>query len=111
MAAEGRTAAADCDRVEQVSRTAEAPLSCAEAISNAAKHSGAPLISVYVEIENGVVTAYVRDEGSGFDLAAVPADRRGIAHSISGRIQRHGGTVTIGATDDHLTFSYDARQV
>jgi signal transduction histidine kinase len=37
----------------------------------------------------------VRDEGKGFDPDDVPADRRGIADSIRGRIRRHGGTVTI----------------
>ncbi len=31
------------------------------------------------------------DQGAGFDPAAVPADRRGIAESIVGRMERHGG--------------------
>ncbi|HWB71500.1 MAG TPA: PspC domain-containing protein [Egibacteraceae bacterium] len=66
-----------------------------EAATNAARHSGADDVSIYVEIEPDTVTAYVRDEGEGFDPAAVPAERRGIAHSIRGRIRRHGGTVTI----------------
>ena len=41
------------------------------------------------------VTAFVRDQGSGFDPAVVPADRRGIADSIVGRMERHGGTATV----------------
>ncbi len=66
-----------------------------EAVANAAIHSGAPVVSVYVEARPESVTAYVTDEGKGFDLEAVPGDRRGISDSIVGRIQRHGGTATI----------------
>jgi len=68
---------------------------CAEAVANAAVHSGSTAISVYVEVETETVTAFVRDQGSGFDPAAVPADRRGIADSIVGRMERHGGTATV----------------
>ena len=66
-----------------------------EAATNAAKHSGAAEVAIYVEIEPAVVTAYVRDEGAGFTPDRIPADRRGIAHSIRGRIERHGGTVRV----------------
>lgn len=66
-----------------------------EAATNAARHSGVAEVSIYVEVEPEVATAYVRDEGTGFDPGSVPADRRGIEHSIRGRIERHGGTVTI----------------
>jgi len=66
-----------------------------EATVNAAKHSGAGTVAVYVEVEPAVVTAYVRDEGKGFDPAAVPHDRRGIRHSISARMARHGGACEI----------------
>ena len=68
---------------------------CQEAAFNAARHSGAPLVSVYVEVEPDELTGFVRDEGKGFDPGAVPTDRRGIADSIRGRIRRHGGSVTI----------------
>ena len=68
---------------------------CQEAAFNAARHSGAPLVSVYVEVEPDELTGFVRDEGKGFDPDAVPTDRRGIADSIRGRIRRHGGAVTI----------------
>jgi phage shock protein PspC (stress-responsive transcriptional regulator) len=40
-------------------------------------------------------TAFVRDRGSGFDVARVPPDRRGIADSIVGRTERHGGRAEI----------------
>ncbi len=66
-----------------------------EAVVNAAVHSGTDEVSIYVEVEPDRVTAYVRDRGAGFDLAEVAQDRRGIADSIVGRMQRHGGTATI----------------
>ena len=70
-------------------------LACQEAAVNAARHSGVTSVSVYVEAEPDGITAYVRDEGKGFDPEAVPPDRRGIRDSIRGRIERQGGTVTI----------------
>jgi signal transduction histidine kinase/phage shock protein PspC (stress-responsive transcriptional regulator) len=68
---------------------------CGEAVQNAAQHSGADLVSVYVEASPDALTVYVRDEGKGFDVNAVPDDRRGINESILGRIQRHGGRATL----------------
>jgi signal transduction histidine kinase/phage shock protein PspC (stress-responsive transcriptional regulator) len=68
---------------------------CQEAAVNAAKHSGSNQVSVYVEVEPEAITAFVRDQGKGFDPVAVPEDRRGIAESIRGRMRRHGGTATV----------------
>jgi signal transduction histidine kinase len=68
---------------------------CNEAVLNAAKHAGVSDVSLYVEVEDDRVTAFVRDAGSGFEPAAVPADRRGIAESIALRMERHGGTAEI----------------
>ncbi len=68
-----------------------------EAAGNAAKHSGAGAVSVYGEVEPEAVRVYVRDQGRGFDPDAVPADRRGIAESIRGRMERHGGAATIAS--------------
>ncbi|HYM52166.1 MAG TPA: PspC domain-containing protein [Candidatus Dormibacteraeota bacterium] len=70
---------------------------CGEATSNAARHSGATEISVYVEVEPERVSAFVRDQGGGFDPAAVPDDRHGIADSIAGRMERHGGSAEINS--------------
>jgi signal transduction histidine kinase len=72
-------------------------LACQEAAINAARHSGAPRVSVYVEAEPDAITAYVRDEGKGFEPESVPPDRRGIRDSIRGRIERQGGKVTISS--------------
>ncbi len=67
----------------------------AEAMVNAAKHSGARSVSVYVEVEDEAVTAFVRDSGKGFDPDDVPAGSNGIAESIRSRMERNGGTAEI----------------
>jgi signal transduction histidine kinase len=69
-----------------------------EAVVNAAKHSGASEVSVYVEVEGDRVEAFVRDRGRGFDPAATAGDRRGIADSIVGRMRRHGGRAQVHST-------------
>jgi signal transduction histidine kinase len=72
-------------------------LAAREAMTNAAKFSGADEISVYAEGGADAVSVFVRDRGSGFDRAAVAADRRGLAESIEGRMARAGGTATIAS--------------
>ncbi len=69
-----------------------------EATVNAAKWSGASVISVFAEVEPDKVAVAVRDRGKGFDLYAVPADRKGVAESIRGRMLRHGGKATVQST-------------
>ncbi|HEX6425733.1 MAG TPA: PspC domain-containing protein [Acidimicrobiales bacterium] len=66
-----------------------------EAVVNAAKHSGAPEVSVYAEVAGGRVEAFVRDRGRGFDPATVDGDRQGIARSIVWRMARHGGRAQV----------------
>ena len=72
-------------------------LAAREAMTNAARHSGADEVSVFAEAGDGDVVVYVRDRGAGFDPGAVPADRRGLAQSIRGRLERAGGTATVTA--------------
>jgi signal transduction histidine kinase len=66
-----------------------------EAMMNAAKHSGAPKVSVYAEATGASIDVYVTDQGDGFDRDSVGDDRRGIRESIEARMQRHGGTTAI----------------
>ncbi len=74
----------------------EAMLAAArEATVNAATWSGAPVVSLYAEVEPAQVSLFVRDRGRGFDPAAVPADRRGVSNSIRARMIRHGGMATV----------------
>jgi signal transduction histidine kinase len=70
-------------------------LAAREAVTNAAVHSGATEVSVYVEAGANDVAVYVRDRGSGFDPGAVEPDRRGIAESLVGRMERHGGSAVV----------------
>lgn len=66
-----------------------------EAVVNAVRHSGAPSVDVYAEVEAGRVSVYVRDRGVGFDVDAVPIDRHGLRGSVQGRMARHGGTAVV----------------
>ena len=101
----GRAAAAEIEELHgvrvEVVRTGDAPLdertqalvlAAREAMANAAQHSGVDEVSVFLDAEPTRVALYVRDRGAGFDPDAVAADRRGIAESIRGRMERVGGT-------------------
>jgi len=66
-----------------------------EATVNAATWSGAPVVSIFVEVEPAQVSVFVRDRGQGFAPGAVARDRRGIAESIRARMTRHGGSAVI----------------
>lgn len=90
-------------RVEVV-RTGDAPLderthalvlAGREAMANAARHAGVEEVSVFLDAGDDDVSLYVRDRGTGFDPDAVAADRRGLAESIRGRMERVGGTARI----------------
>jgi signal transduction histidine kinase len=66
-----------------------------EATVNAAKWSGAASVSLFAEVETSAVSVYVRDRGRGFDPAAVPGDRKGLAESVRARMERRGGSATV----------------
>jgi signal transduction histidine kinase len=66
-----------------------------EAAVNAAKWSGAEVVSVYAEVEESSVSVFVRDRGRGFDPSRVAPDRRGLAESVLGRARRNGGTASV----------------
>ena len=80
-----------------------------EALTNAAKHAGVASVDVYVEVLPNAVEVFVRDRGTGFAMTDVAADRRGIAESIRGRMERVGGTARITSrpgfgTEVHLVL-------
>jgi signal transduction histidine kinase len=66
-----------------------------EATTNAARHSGADHVDVYVEADDTEFAGFVRDTGVGFDPGEVPADRHGIADSIVARVDRAGGRAVV----------------
>jgi signal transduction histidine kinase len=70
-------------------------LAAREAMTNAAKFSGADEINVYAERGPEDVAVFVRDGGAGFERASIAPDRRGITESIEGRMRRAGGTASI----------------
>lgn len=74
-----------------------------EAMVNAAKHAQVEEISVYAEIEDDTASVFVRDRGVGFDPAVVGSDRRGLAESIRGRMERHGGTASVQSSPGNGT--------
>jgi signal transduction histidine kinase len=66
-----------------------------EATVNAVKWSGASVVSLFAEVEPGEVSVFVRDRGKGFDPAAVPSDRKGLAESVRARMARRGGLASV----------------
>lgn len=66
-----------------------------EALRNAARHSGPSAIVVFAELSRAGAAVYVRDEGDGFALADVPAERRGVRDAIVGRMAGAGGAASI----------------
>ena len=74
-----------------------------EAMVNAAKHSGAHRISLYMEASGESLEVFVTDQGSGFDVDGVGKDRKGISESIRARMERVGGQVEIDSESDEGT--------
>jgi len=66
-----------------------------EATVNAVKWSGASVVSLFAEVEPTEVSLFVRDRGCGFDPAAVPDDRKGLAESVHARMTRRGGSASV----------------
>ena len=66
-----------------------------EAVTNAAKHSGASRVDVFAEVDPEQVEVFIRDRGCGFDEATIRQDRMGVKESIRARMERHGGTARI----------------
>jgi signal transduction histidine kinase len=62
-----------------------------EAVNNAAKHAGVEEVAVFADAGDDPVVVFVRDRGAGFDPDLVAADRKGLAESVIGRMQRNGG--------------------
>ncbi len=71
-----------------------------EAMTNAAKHSGGDMITVYAEVEPEAIEVWVTDQGSGFDVSSSESNGAGISGSIIGRMERHGGTAELASSDE-----------
>jgi len=68
-----------------------------EALTNAARHSGAAVINLYSEAHDDSVRVFVRDRGVGFDPTTVE-EGRGMRHSLRQRMEDAGGTLHITST-------------
>ncbi len=66
-----------------------------EALRNAARHARGAAVFVFCQVSQHGVEVFVRDEGPGFELSEVPAERRGIRDAIVGRMAFAGGWATI----------------
>jgi phage shock protein PspC (stress-responsive transcriptional regulator)/two-component sensor histidine kinase len=85
-----------------------------EALTNAARHSGADRVSVYSEVSHGATDVWISDQGAGFDPEAVAGDRHGITESIVGRMESNGGAATVSSapgegTEVHLRLGGEPR--
>jgi len=69
-----------------------------EAMTNAAKFAGSERVDLYAEVAADRVEVFVRDRGVGFDMAAIPSDRRGVRDSIIARMERHHGRAAVHST-------------
>ncbi|MEV6276014.1 ATP-binding protein [Nocardia sp. NPDC051832] len=67
----------------------------AEAVRNSLRHATVPgravLRTVTVTVSAGGIRVVFRDDGAGFDLSQVPADRLGVSVSILGRMRQLAG--------------------
>ncbi|MCY3892177.1 MAG: PspC domain-containing protein [Acidimicrobiaceae bacterium] len=72
-----------------------------EAMTNAARWSRCPTVSVYVEATATAVEVFVRDRGVGLDPERVDDGRHGIRDSIHGRLERVGGDSEILSSPGH----------
>jgi signal transduction histidine kinase len=66
-----------------------------EALRNAARHAPGAPVYVFAQAGPDGAEVFVRDDGPGFELATVPAERRGVRDSILGRMAAVGGSGTV----------------
>jgi signal transduction histidine kinase len=72
-----------------------------ECLNNVAKHSEATSVSIYAEPDDSTAVISIRDNGKGFDVAAISAEEKhGIRSSIVARVEDVGGSVTIHSTEN-----------
>ena len=68
-----------------------------EALRNIARHAGTGQADLAVTGDEGWAIVTITDHGRGFDPATVPASRRGLRESITGRMLAAGGQATIAS--------------
>lgn len=66
-----------------------------EALNNVRRHAGVDRALVRLRHDSVSVRLDIVDEGPGFSVEDVPSTRRGLRHSVHGRMSRVGGSATI----------------
>jgi signal transduction histidine kinase len=70
-----------------------------EGLSNVRKHSGASSVSVVLRETPDATELTIRDNGRGFDVAALGHDRLGLA-GVADRVRMLGGDVKVDSSSD-----------
>ncbi|CAN3700079.1 hypothetical protein MMX123_00062 [Microbacterium sp. MM2322] len=69
---------------------------CRQALANAVRHAEEAPRSVTLTVRSAMIEVVVADEGAGFEVSDIAADRLGIRHSIVGRMARvNGGSAEV----------------
>jgi Signal transduction histidine kinase len=76
-------------------RSSAVALAVRQCLVNVLRHSGVLEAEVAISQTDGDVSIMVVDAGRGFDQSAVGDERLGLRHSVRGRIERTGGSVTV----------------
>jgi signal transduction histidine kinase len=74
-----------------------------EALNNVRRHAGVDRAVVRLRADSGGLRLDVVDEGKGFPADDVPATRRGLRHSVRGRMSRVGGSATVVSAEGEGT--------
>lgn len=69
-----------------------------EALRNVGRHAPGAAVNVFLDAGRGRVEMFIRDDGPGFDFAAVPPERRGLRDAVIGRMALVGGAATVDST-------------
>jgi signal transduction histidine kinase len=71
-----------------------------EALTNAARHSGARLIGISLNMSNGEITGSIADDGQGFDAAAMKRTGLGLV-GMEERVRELGGSLAVVSLPGH----------
>jgi signal transduction histidine kinase len=71
-----------------------------EALTNAARHSGARLIEISLGMSNGEITGSIADDGKGFDAVAMKRTGLGLV-GMEERVRELGGSLAVVSSAGH----------
>jgi signal transduction histidine kinase len=77
------------------SRGEELTAAAREVLRNASRHAPGAAVTVFLDVGEGGAELFIRDDGPGFEVDAVPTERRGLRDSVIGRMRSVGGSATV----------------